>query len=271
MSEPGAHSVLARLRALDPAGDDAATPASAHDATLQHIFTIPRDQAGDELLPRRRSFPMAAAGVLAVVALAVGVVVWGMGPQQVYATWTPAPEPISQQHRQVVTAACPMVAHEIVGEGEDSQVEQVSLEPVLIDRRGEHSYVIGADDEGRYAECFLTAADGQVRALAATDATESPMQTMAAEEEVTVLHAGTTEWSQDGDEVPGALTSVFGHATSDVSQVVLRTEGGEQVHATVQGGWWAAWAPGDDSFTDQATVILQDGTTTQHQVDPTGS
>lgn len=271
MSPSGPHGLLARLQALDPARDDSGPRASSQDTALHHILNSPRDRSDEALVPRRGSRPTAVASVLAALVLALGAVVWSLAPGQVYATWTPSPEPVSPELRQEVLATCPMVAHEVVGEGEDADVMQVSLEPVLIDVRGDHTYVISADEAGRYAECFVTHQDGEVRALAATDAGQPAALPMTAAEGITVLQSGTSEWSQEDDEVPGALTSAFGYAGDDVARVVLRTEAGEQVQATVEGGWWAAWAPGDDAFERQISVVGEDGTTTQQPMEPAGS
>lgn len=266
MSRTGPHGVLARLTVLDPARHHGGR-ASAGDATLQQIMDTPRQPRSDDLVPRRGSGP-AAAAVLVAVVLALGVVIWSMSGPVAYATWTSTPQQVSDQRARTAATQCPQVVHEITGDGDQAMVEQVPVDPVLIDIRGDHTYVISADARGRYAECFVTS-NGQPDVVA-SEAGLDPGATALAQAPdggIQVLHAGTASWSQGADGLPGELTSAFGRSGEDVVQVVVHTEAGEAVRASVQQGWWAAWAPGGDSFTGVATVTFADGTTSQEELD----
>lgn len=261
MSRTFPHGLLARLGDLDPAGEYPQRRASAQDVTLQHILESSRRPRSGDFLPRRRSGPIAAASIVLVLVLVFGTVVWNMSGAPAYATWTAEPEEVSAQQAEEVAQSCPMVAHEIVGDVDDPQVQEFPLEPVLIDVRGDYVYVIGADDEGRYAECFLSS-DGHPHVVT-SDAGVGPEADVVLsppEQGAEVLHAGTASWSEGADDLPGALTSAYGRSADDVAEVLLATDDGEQVHATVQDGWWVAWVPGDEAFTGEMTVVDTDGT-----------
>ncbi|MGC0274200.1 hypothetical protein ACO0LV_14535 [Pseudactinotalea sp. Z1739] len=268
MPRTGPHGVLARLGALDPARDLPDQGATAQDEALHHILNSPRRPQAGDFVPQRRTGPMVAASVLVVLALAVGALVWTFSTPPVYATWSAQPEPFSAGNAREAREQCPMVAHEIVGDPDDPEVRQVGLEPVLIDVRGEYTYVISADDQGRFAECFVTR--GEERSAVSSDAGFSAdawdSVTIAPAQGVQVLHAGTATWSREGEELPGALTSVFGRSAHDVEEVILVTESGDRVHASVQDGWWAAWAPGDESIVGEVTVVTTDGRTHQQEL-----
>lgn len=256
------------MGALDPARDLPAQGASARDEVLHHILNSPRQPLAGDFAPRRRTGPMVAASVLVVLALAVGALVWTFSAPPVYATWSAQPESVSAGDDRVARQQCPMVAHEIVGEPEDPAVRQVALEPVLIDVRGDYTYVISADDQGRFAECFVT--QGEESSTVSSDAgfaaDDWASVTIAPAQGVQVLHAGTATWSREGEELPGALTSVFGRSAHDVEEVILATDSGDRVHASVQNGWWAAWAPGDESIVGEVTVVTTDGRSHQQEL-----
>lgn len=262
MSNTGPHGVLARLGALDPARHDPDRRASAQDVTLHHIMDSPQEALPGDFTPRRRSGPMVAASVLVTLVLAVGTVVWNLSGTPVYATWTEQPEQMSAEDTRAVQQHCPLVAHEIVGDVDDPEVREVPLEPALIDVRGDYTYVISVDEQGRYAECFLTRNDQtDVVTFDAGIGPEAEIVRTAPDQGVHILHAGTASWSEGADGLPGALTSAFGRSADDVTEVVLQTDSGVQVHATVQDGWWAAWAPGDDTFVGEVMVVTDDGAT----------
>jgi len=76
--------------------------------------------------------------------------------------------------------------------------------------------------------------------------------------ELTTLKSGTASWSE-GETGDGALTSAFGRVGPDVESVALTLTSGERVEATVSGGWWAVWAPGEAALRSTAELTFTDG------------
>lgn len=261
------HGVIARLGALDPAARDPDWQASPDDLMLRRILTSPRDLAAEVDPPRRPRSPMVAASVAALAVVGVGALVWASQPGPAYASWTPEPAAPSAADRWAPNAQCPDVAHQIVTDGDDAQVIEIDLEPVLVDVRGDYTYQLSTDGEGAFAECFITAADDEDFGVITSDSVlgeEDELRPPATG--LTILQAGTASWSEGVDGSDGALTAAFGLAAEDIVDVQLRTEAGEEVHATVENGWWAAWAPGESSFEPAIILIGRDGSSQTDQL-----
>lgn len=254
---PTDHGVIGRLTALDPARQDPELGVSADDLTLRRIISTPREAGDEGLVPRRRRGPVAAASVAALALLGAGAVIWLSGDEPAYASWTPEPEAVSMTEELSSAQQCPGVAHDIDPDGEAPGPAQIDLDPVLIDVRGDHTYQLSTDGSGAYAECFVTT-DGESYDVVANDTAGVGEQLPQPDEGITVIQAGTTAWSEGIDGAPGALTAAFGRVAPDVSHVLLRTAD-EQVVASVENGWWAAWAPGDEAFIEDVTVVDEDG------------
>lgn len=267
------HGVIARLGALDPAARDPEWLASPDDLMLRRIMASPRDLESEVSPPRRRRSPMVAASVaaLAVVGVGVGVLSWISEPGTAYASWTAEPADTSVQDLWEPSAQCPDVAHEIVTDGDDAQIVEVDLDPVLVDVRGDYTYQLSTDGTGAYAECFVTAGeDGRVDMV--TNDTDLGQDSLRPPESgILVLEAGTTSWSEGADGSEGALTAAFGLAAEDVEEVRLATPAGDQVSATVENGWWAAWAPGAESFDPEIVFVVRDGSTQTEQLPEHGN
>ncbi|HLS16048.1 MAG TPA: hypothetical protein VK095_16180 [Beutenbergiaceae bacterium] len=254
---PTDHGVIGRLGALDPARGDPELGASAEDLTLRRIISTPREPGDQRLVPRRRRGPVAAASIAALALVGTGTAIWLAGDEPAYASWTPEPEAVSMTEELSSTQQCPGVAHDITSEGDDPGLAQIDLDPVLIDVRGDYTYQLSTDGSGAYAECFVTT-DGDSYDVVANDTAGIGEQLSEPDEGITVLQAGTTSWSEGIDGSPGALTAAFGRVAPDVSHVLLRTAE-EQVVSSVENGWWAAWAPGDEVFVEDVTVVDDDG------------
>lgn len=255
-----ADQTLARIRNADPA-PTVAFRATARDETLAHILAQPRMQTVREQRAGRalRWFAVAAAASIGLGALTVVL----SRPVPVYASWTPVPTPVAPAHATVVTEECPGLAHRITG----STVEEIPLPLVLVDVRGDYSYALSANHDG-WAECFLwPGTDGRAHAVGNDLARPYPMDVSVDEDAITVEAMGTSSWRAEAD-LPGALTSALGRAGTDVVAVAVVTASGQRVEATVANGWWAAWSPGLEGWSDRVLVTLTDGRESSVTVPP---
>jgi hypothetical protein len=66
---------------------------------------------------------------------------------------------------------------------------------------------------------------------------------------------GRVQVTSDGGET---LTAADGPAEASVAKVVIARSSGGDVTATVKGGYWVAWWPGDAAF-EKATAFAADG------------
>jgi hypothetical protein len=238
---------------LDPARHVRA-PGTPRDAALQDILGADRSVA----VRRRRPGLMAGAAALAVVAIGVGVT-WAstfVAPAA-YASWTPSPTVVDAAASDHLDA-CPSEAATIDATGQAAPAP-VPVAPVLAEVRGDYTFVVETG-EGAVAECFVSVVGAEPLVYSAS----STLGELAepAPDEVVVVQSGTAAWSS-AESGEGAVTSAYGRAGSDVRSVTVTLDDGEQVLASVDGGWWMVWAPGEDAFTGPAEVVLDDGTTTQ--------
>ncbi|HJC69824.1 MAG TPA: hypothetical protein H9932_09145 [Candidatus Brachybacterium intestinipullorum] len=260
------------LRELDPApptGDG--LPARA-GADLRRILATPRDSGdrsdhspvGDRPAvgarplvgrPRRARWRVGlvavAAATLTVTTGVVGVDI--LRPTTASATWTPvgdtvpADAPGAQQCEQWW------------------QVESSELRPVLQERRGDTTLVLGVDGAGRELLCTATLTDGQEPTGGMTSLTEPPTAELGSDG-VSATFVDTTfqeAMLQNGWQAEGS-TAVAGDVGADVTRMVLETDAGP-VEATLAGGRFAAWWPIEDDEDPHpvvdATVTTADGAT----------
>jgi hypothetical protein len=252
--------LMDQLSGLDPARHVHA-PGSTDDSTLHDILATDRS-----VRVRRSARPGVVAATAAGAVVAVGVAVSlssVLGATPAYATWTPVPATVSDPARVALDASCPVTATAIVGDGADATVEEVALTPVLAETRGDYTYVVLAGDDAA-GDCFVTATGGTPDVYASSSV-GTPLPEPGARE-LTVAVSGTASWSTGDGE--GAVTSAYGRAGDDVVEVTAVLDDGEQVVASVEGGWWALWAPGAESFGGDAQVTYADGTTAQVALAP---
>lgn len=253
--------MLADLAELDPARELRA-PGHADDDALAQILAQPRVAPAGERRPaaRRPGRVAAAASAAAAVVLAVVVTTLTLDSPAAYASWTPVPTVVSDAERELRAEQCGTGAAEIVDGPDGPVVQESPVEPVLVDVRGDYTYVVMAGD-GAHTECFVTASGGEPPTVVTSGAAGVELTAPDARE-LTTLQRGTASWSE-GDGTEGALTSAFGQAGEDVTAVELTLTSGESVAASVDDGWWAAWAPGGAALAASAEVTYADGTTAQ--------
>ncbi len=256
--------MLDELAELDPARELRA-PGHADDDALAQILAQPRVAPAGERRPaaRRPGRVAAAASAAAAVAVAVVVTTVTLDSPAAYASWTPVPDAVPEAEQELRTEQCGAGAAEIV-DGPDGPVVQDSpVEPVLVDVRGDYTYVVMAG-EGAYTECFVTAPADEPPTVVTAGAAGVDLPAPDARD-LTTLQRGTASWSE-GDGTEGALTSAFGQAGDDVAAVELTLTSGERVEASVADGWWAVWAPGGAALAARAEVTYTDGTTVMTDV-----
>lgn len=262
MNDLHQRGVLGRLGALDPARSHSGAAASADDEMLHQIMRTPQGAVDAELLPNPgRRGPLLAASVVAALAIAAGVVVWADSTEPAYASWTARPMEVSPASERLAREQCPDT---VVHIDDDGQMGTVAVEPVLFDVRGEYTYVLSSDGDETFAECFVFTDDSGPVVLtlesAGVDGIDAPAHGAS------VVDAGTAPWSLAAEQLSQPLSASFGRVSDDVERVILETTAGEEVHATIQNGWWAAWAPGDETFADSITLISGDGATTHQEL-----
>lgn len=69
---------------------------------------------------------------------------------------------------------------------------------------------------------------------------------------ISTVSNGVTIWNY-GPDGGGAIALAYGRAAPSVTSVRVTTSDGRVITATVQGGWWAMWAPGDTPLPRQRT------------------
>jgi hypothetical protein len=244
--------LMDELGGLDPARHVHA-PGTPRDAALQDILGADRTVA----VGRRRPGLLAGAAALAVVAIAVGVT-WAstFAAPAAYASWTPTPTVVDAASSDHL-GGCPSEVVTIDEAGPAAPTPE-PVTPVLAEVRGDYTYVVEAG-EGVVAECFVSVVDAEPVTYSASSTIDGLAE--PAPDGIVVAQSGTAAWSRAAGE--GAVTSAYGRAGPDVRSVTVTLDDGEQVQASLDGGWWVVWAPGEDAFTGPADVVLDDGTTAQ--------
>jgi hypothetical protein len=242
------------LSDLDPARHVRA-PGTPRDAALQQILgaerTLPVRKA-------RRSGLMVGTAAAAATALAVGIT-WAstLDAPVAYASWVAVPA--TPDGVPAGIASCPGTVPAVGTIGQDPPIRDVPVAPVLVEVRGDYTYAVQAGD-GVVADCFVSTADGTPTVFSSSAAGVEPED--VGPTDLVVLQQGVASWSRSTTS-EGGVTSAYGRAGGDVRAVSVTLADGERVEASVDDGWWAVWAPGEEGFDGPAEVTLTDGTTTQ--------
>lgn len=270
--------LLRSLDAADPELDELARRRG--DAALNRILTTdsapmesaPIESARTELAPAgaaptsparrwRWLTLVAAAAIVAVVAT-----VWsGLGQRgPAYASWTPKPTPVTGELRQQTTEACikqladserrhPVgVPHAPIAKAETARV-------LIAEQRGDYVFIALTTDSGADWTCLFEAArpEQPVTAGGGMPTDSTPAEPPLAPDELRLRGSG----SSSGPE--GGFASAQGKVGSEVSQVTIHN-GGQQIEASVNDGFFAAWWPitsADPTAIDDLSfdVTLADG------------
>ena len=254
------------LRSLDAADRHGHTPTDRARADLQTILASDPLQVPPSALasrpaaradrPRRAQSTtrrvMLAGGVVAAVTALMVALPSLTGGDQAFASWTPDPRGLSAQESADAVASCRQMQED--GAGAEYAADLKAAEPVIAERRGVWTTVVLAGTNGFSAMCvsddsahlFAKDAIGSVGRV--TDhAAPAPRDVTA-----TDLGVGTMK--------AGDLSLAAGVAGSDVAGAVYHSRTQGDVTATVSGGHFAFWLPGDE---------LEDASTTGVEVEVT--
>lgn len=257
-------TLMARVKALDPARNAPLAEPEQTDQTLRWVLAQPRDMSGSSASRSRLLRPVAALTTAVAVGLvAVVVALWPSSGESAYASWVPIPTELDEE---AVAASADQCGRQVTlattrGHGQPA----FEVEPVLAEERGELAFIL-LEGEHTYMECVVVGGtegddwDAVVSVVHGGVGDGSPDEIPAPYEgdtDITVLSTGSEPWAGHADE--GDITSAYGLAGPDVESIEVMTSDGARAQATVDNGWWAVWFPGDSPIDKRVTVTTTDG------------
>jgi hypothetical protein len=260
--------MLATLRTLDPADPnvDARNPRAR--ATLERILTIDPGQHPDHRPVKarsRRGMRLAvAACATAVTAGAILVVLPSLtNGDRAFASWTATPSGLSAQSAADAAANCR--DEQLDGPGEDYSDELRLADVAIAERRGEWTLVVLTGSDGFSALCITDESTPLFRDWIGSVGTPGNYA-VPDPRDIVATDLGT------GSARAGELSVAAGYVGSDVTGVVYQSAGHSEVVATVSGGRFALWLPGDeleDASRDgvEVEVTYRDGSSAVRRVD----
>lgn len=259
MKRPDA--TLSALRSLDPADREVDPRSPRARADLARIVATDPESAGPPgpaggkpaTSPRLR-WLLVAGGTLAVAAVA-GVLLPG-NDRAAFANWTPDPAAMAPKEAAKAAKSC-RDQQEGVPHGAERQL--AAARTAVTERRGDWTMVVLAGADGFSAMCLTNDklglfSDAWIGSIGRPDGFTPPGPR---ELRATDLGGGTV--------AGGAVSAAVGFAGSDVTGVTYTSAEHGPVRATVSGGHFALWFPGDE-LEDTATggvraeVTYRDGT-----------
>ncbi|HEX6339272.1 MAG TPA: hypothetical protein VFZ85_20120 [Jiangellaceae bacterium] len=260
--------MFATLRTLDPADPNVDPHSPRARATLERILTIEPGQHADHRPVKarsRRGIRVAvAASATAVTAAAAVVILPSLTTgDRAFASWTATPSGLSAQAAADAAASCRDA--QLDGPGENFVNELRAADAAIAERRGEWTLVALSGSDGFSALCITDESTSLFRdwiGSIGTPANYSPPDPR--DVVATDLGAGSAR--------AGELSVAAGYAGSDVAGVVYQSAGRGAVEATVSGGRFALWLPGDeleDASRDgvEVEVSYRDGSTATLRLD----
>jgi hypothetical protein len=242
------------LRTLDPADREIDPSGPRARADLERILAT--DPALPAVLPRTNRRRTVAAAVAAVAAAAAAAMVLpsALGGDQAFATWVATPAGLSASERADAASACRDARKSGFPEYAD---ELKTAGTAIAEKRGDWTLVVLAGRNGFSALCITDESTPLFRSNIGSigtspDADRPNSRGLSA----TVLGTG----SIDGHE----LSMAAGAAAPDVTSVTYTSRTRGVVAATVSGGQFAFWLPGNELATASkgtpVHVTYRDGT-----------
>lgn len=241
------------LHQLDPADPPMSELSERARVDLERILSTGFRPASR---PIRRRTPRArvAVGLIAAAALAVAGV---LAPSALrsgdtaFASWTPTGSPLSASEEANAGKSC---RHEL----SDADPAAGRADTALADRRGDWTTVVLSGDNGFSGLCITDASTGWFRKdmIGSAGVATGPNPVGARSVVATDLGTGTM--------AAGDISLAAGLAGPQVAGITVDTESHGVVTATVAGGRFALWFPGDellDRDTVPAEVTYTDGST----------
>lgn len=247
--------VMKAVAELDPARG-LRSPGTPHDAALEAILHTRRRVP----LRTRAARPALVSAGLAVVAGMAIVVASPWSTPTAFATWTRVPSQTTSTVPAGLADQCEPVTRWVDDDAPGRPTVEVPVQPVLTEVRGDYTYVVQAGEDA-WSECLATVggAPGTWDVVENAARLPEPLdEDLPAADDFLTYQLGTTSWLS-GTAGRGALTSAFGRAGSDVTGIEVVLDDGATAQASVDGGWWAVWAPGAEALTGEARLTLRDG------------
>ncbi|MEJ5915015.1 hypothetical protein [Pseudokineococcus sp. 1T1Z-3] len=234
----------AALRSLDRAAtadDGTRAAADLHRILTTTPSSCPGDRAAAPGRPHARTTRrvVLAGGVVAAATAGLLVLPSALGEGSAFASWTATPDVLGAEESAVAVAHCREVfAGTSSGAGAVDQVGDVAgadLALALAERRGTWTNVVLTGPDGLLASCLSTEPREESYSAGASAGGRVPGPA-----EVTIRSFGTTT-QEVGDQ-----SELTGLAGEDVTDVTYRSREHGDVEATVAGGVWSLWFPGDE-------------------------
>lgn len=265
------HDIERGLRSLDAAGRRADRDTTRARTDLERILATDPTERPPERPSRPspshdtwRAKPRRAARNVALVGAALMTVTAGVvalpaasGGDPAFATWTPDPDAVPALGRPEAAADC----REALQDGAGSDQPLSAAEPVIAERRGVWTTVVLAGPEGLSAMCVTDESRpfwgrGMIGHLAPARAGH----TAPGPRELEAAALG------DGIIDNEPLSLAAGAAGEDIAAVAYLSPAHGEVTASVAGGHFALWLPGDElrgasSAGVELRVTYRDGTT----------
>ena len=240
------------LHRLDPADSPKAELSARARADLEWILSM---DARPTAMPMRRTPRVrAAVGLTAAAALAVAGILAPSalrGGDTAFASWIPTASTLSATERALAGESCRQELSEA-----DPAAGQAHM--VLADRRGHWTTVMLSGDGGFSGLCITDASTGWFRKdVIGSAGVATGLDTVGARG-VVATDLGT------GTMAAGDIFLAAGFAGPQVAGITLHTESHGVVTATIAGGRFALWFPGDelgDRDTVPFEVTYTDGST----------
>ncbi|MFC0627697.1 hypothetical protein [Kribbella deserti] len=232
------------LKTLDAANADGGIDPHGPRARADLQRILATDPAGPGLQPRpastRKSTRAKRAiglGALVATASAAAVVLpSALGGDEAFATWTASPAGMSAKDRASASASC---RDEQKSGSPDYRADLSTASTAISERRGAWTLVILAGQDGFSALCITDDSTRLFRdfigSIGKTPQADQPAKKGLA---ATVLGTGSTGG--------GELSIVAGPAGSEVVAVSYNSARQGRVLATVSGGQFALWLPGNE-------------------------
>lgn len=202
-------------------------------------------------------------GVAATAGTVISVIVLG-GSQPAFAGWSAAPAPASASTAQTTTADSTCQTQLAASPGLVGSAPGGSWNPVTTDVRGPFTVAI-FQNGGSTATCFvgpsITVVDRSNSDGGAVSGSSSVSRTGSAggasstsimvggTELGDILHMSVAHLNSTND---GSYTLVEGQLQADVTGVTLVRSDGSDVQASIGGGWFVAWWPGNEDLASGA-------------------
>lgn len=230
------------LRRLDAADPDAGPTSTRAQSDLTGILHAGRSGLGDlDRLPTRRHRMRRSLVAIAAVAAAFTAVFVAapsvIGGDRAFASWTATPTSLGASESAEAAKDCQSAM--LDGAGVDYASELAAAEPAVAEQRGDWTMVVLTGADGFAATCItddsrrlfgdMFGSIGMSTAAVAPEAREIA---------VTDLGSGAAR--------AGDLSVAAGVTGSDVAAITYESATRATVTATVSGGRFALWFPGDE-------------------------